>query len=260
MTETFVLVPGGWHGGWAWRPVARHLREAGHHALPVTLPGLNDGDDPTANTLADAVDHIVDVIERADLREVTLVGHSWGGYPISGVAARIPDRLRRLVFWNAFVPAAGRSFLDEIPSQLRAFLVGLAGDTGKIEVPYDLWRGLTPDMSEAVAEALFQLLLPHPLRYFDEAVTPPPPGFPVEYVFSAADTSMPAEGEYGWLRFPARLGVDPVSAPGAHEALLSDPAGLAEALLAATDGGRQRRNRDARAGSGSSARDEGHQR
>jgi hypothetical protein len=44
---TYVLVPGGWHGGWAWRPVAERLRASGHRAVTLTLPGLGDGDDPS---------------------------------------------------------------------------------------------------------------------------------------------------------------------------------------------------------------------
>src|SRR5690349_20341030 len=88
MSETFVLVTGAWHGGWAWRPVAQHLRAAGHVVLTPTLPGLADGDDPTKHSLADVADFAVDLVERHDLRDVTLVGHSWGGYPMSAAAHR----------------------------------------------------------------------------------------------------------------------------------------------------------------------------
>jgi hypothetical protein len=51
MADTFVLITGAWHGGWAWRPVAQHLRAAGARVLTPTLPGLHDGDDPTRHTL-----------------------------------------------------------------------------------------------------------------------------------------------------------------------------------------------------------------
>jgi pimeloyl-ACP methyl ester carboxylesterase len=56
----------------------------------VTLPGLDDGDDPRSHRLTDATDHIVRVIEERDLTAVVLVGHSWGGYPINGATARLP--------------------------------------------------------------------------------------------------------------------------------------------------------------------------
>jgi len=55
MSETFVLINGAWHGGWAWRPVAQQLRAAGHRVLTPTLPGLHDGDDPTRFALSDVV-------------------------------------------------------------------------------------------------------------------------------------------------------------------------------------------------------------
>ena len=115
MAETFVLISGAWHGGWAWRPVARRLRAARHRVLTPTLPGLADGADPTAHTLDDVVDFVVDIVAAADLHDVTLVGHSWGGYPITGAAPRLAGRLRKLVYWGAFVPAAGRSLFDEVP-------------------------------------------------------------------------------------------------------------------------------------------------
>ncbi len=80
MAETFVLISGAWHGGWAWRPVAQHLRAAGHTVHTPTLPGLADGDAPAALHLSDVVDFVVVHVERHDLTDVTLVGHSWGGY------------------------------------------------------------------------------------------------------------------------------------------------------------------------------------
>lgn len=106
MPETFVLITGAWHGGWAWRPVARHLREAGHDVVTPTLPGLSDGADAGAHTLADVVDAVVRVVEDGDLHDITLVGHSWGGYPMTGAAPRLDGRLRKLVYWSTFVPAA----------------------------------------------------------------------------------------------------------------------------------------------------------
>ena len=79
MTSTspvFVLVPGAWHGGWAWQPVARRLREAGCAAVTITLPGLADGDKRGGLRLSDAVDHVVAEASHRDLSEVVLVGHS----------------------------------------------------------------------------------------------------------------------------------------------------------------------------------------
>jgi len=96
MTSTspvFVLVPGAWHGGWAWQPVARRLREAGRAAVTVTLPGLADGDERTGLRLSDGIGHVVAEVGRRGLGEVILVGHSWGGYVITGAAHQLAGRL-----------------------------------------------------------------------------------------------------------------------------------------------------------------------
>ncbi|WP_236705342.1 alpha/beta fold hydrolase, partial [Frankia sp. ACN1ag] len=89
ISSTFVLVPGAWQGGWSWQPVARRLRAAGHPAVTLTPPGLADGDSRIGLRLSDAVTHVVREIEERGLDDVTLVGHSWGGYPITGAAHRV---------------------------------------------------------------------------------------------------------------------------------------------------------------------------
>jgi len=122
MTSTspvFVLVPGAWHGGWAWQPVARRLREVGCAAVTITLPGLADGDERGGLRLSAAVDHVVAEAGRRDLSEVVLVGHSWGGYVITGAAHRIAGRLAKVVYYNAVVPARGTAMVDENPGALR---------------------------------------------------------------------------------------------------------------------------------------------
>lgn len=84
MSETFVLVAGAWHGGWAWRAVANELRAAGHEVHTPTLAGLGADDDPRGVTLTDCADSVVAYVESAGLNDVTLVVHSWGGYVLTG--------------------------------------------------------------------------------------------------------------------------------------------------------------------------------
>jgi pimeloyl-ACP methyl ester carboxylesterase len=79
----------------------------------VILPGLGDGDRRTGLHLEDAVAHVVAEIERRDLRDVVLVGHSRGGHPITGAAQRVAGRLAKIVYFNAFVPARGVPFVEE---------------------------------------------------------------------------------------------------------------------------------------------------
>jgi pimeloyl-ACP methyl ester carboxylesterase len=237
MPETFVLITGAWHGGWCWRPVAQHLRALGHRVLTPTLPGLHDGDDPTGLHLSDVVDAVVELVDREDLRGLTLVGHSWGGYPITGAAHRLRGRLRKLVYWSAFVPARGRSLYDEIPPEYQKLFAELAraSDDNTVALPLEVWQSaFLHDASEDVQRALHALMVPHPYQYFIETVEPldAAAGIPAAYVLSSEDIALPP-GEYGWNRFAERLGVEPVVAAGSHEACFTVPEGLAQALLKA---------------------------
>ncbi|WP_088319142.1 alpha/beta fold hydrolase [Kineosporia sp. R_H_3] len=238
MSQPFVLVTGAWHGGWAWHAVAEHLRAAGHPVYAPTLPGLSDGDDPTRFSLADVVRSVVELVEGEDLRDVTLVGHSWGGYPITGAAPALAGRLRKLVYWSAFVPAAGRSLYDEVPPQYQELFGMLAGASGNnsVSLPYEVWQAaFMNDASEETQRIVHSLMVPQPYQYFTQTVEPIDPatlGVPVAYVLSEQDVALPP-GEYGWARFADRLGVVAQAAPGSHEACFTQPEALAKALLAA---------------------------
>jgi pimeloyl-ACP methyl ester carboxylesterase len=218
--------------------VAQELRAAGCRVLTPTLPGLNDGDDPARHSLADVSDYVADLVEREDLHDVTLVGHSWGGYVIAGAAPAIASRLRKLVFWSAFVPAAGRSLYDEVPPAYQELFTQLAQASGdnSIAMPYEVWQSaFITDAPEEVRRLTHSLMVPQPFQYFTQPVTPVDPqalGVPASYVLSSEDISLPP-GEYGWLRFADRLGVAPVMTPGSHEACFTQPASLAEAFLKA---------------------------
>jgi pimeloyl-ACP methyl ester carboxylesterase len=111
---TFVLVHGAWHGGWCWTKLSPLLRAAGHVVFAPTLTGLGE----RSHLLTRAIDldtHITDiaqVLEYENLEEVVLVGHSYGGMVITGVADRSTARVGQLVFLDAFVPDGGKSLSD----------------------------------------------------------------------------------------------------------------------------------------------------
>lgn len=105
----FVLVAGAWLGSWAWDEVVPELRAAGHGAHPLTLSGLAEKKDLAAGQQTHVQD-IVDEVERLGLRDVVLVGHSYAGIPVGQAAERLADRLTRVVFVDAVVPADGESF------------------------------------------------------------------------------------------------------------------------------------------------------
>ena len=236
--ETFVLITGAWHGGWSWRPVATRLRAEGHRVLTPTLPGLDLGDDPRGITLTDCCDAVVDLVEREDLQDVTLLGHSWGGYVVCGSAPRVAPRVKRTVFWSAFVPQDGESLMDAVPphyADLFNAQAAASGDDDTVSLPFEVWAGaFMQDASEDAQRAVYGLLAPQPMGTFREAPNQKPffdLDVPSTYVLSTEDVALPP-GEYGWDRFPTRLAGAPViETPGSHEANFTRPAELADAFL-----------------------------
>src|SRR5258706_480392 len=100
---TYVLVAGAWLGGWARQPVPHRLRKLGHEVYPVTLTGLGERAH-LASPQIDLETHIADIVNLIrfeDLREVVLVGHSYGGVPVSGAADRIPDRVAQVAYLDS---------------------------------------------------------------------------------------------------------------------------------------------------------------
>jgi pimeloyl-ACP methyl ester carboxylesterase len=124
---TYLLVPGGWHGGWAFDEVARALRGAGHEVVALTLTGMDGVDAPGVNLES----HIADVaaaIEAAGTA-VVLAGHSYGGMVIAGAADRVPSRVAALVFVDAYVPDDGDSVWSLTSQRYRdVFIAGAAAD------------------------------------------------------------------------------------------------------------------------------------
>ena len=111
---TYLICHGAWSAGWAWKKVRPLLRAAGHEVFTPTYTGLGERAH-LAHPRVDLETHIADVlavIEYEDLRDFVLVGHSYGGMVATGVADRVADRIRHLVYLDAFVPAPGQSLDD----------------------------------------------------------------------------------------------------------------------------------------------------
>jgi pimeloyl-ACP methyl ester carboxylesterase len=118
---TFVLVHGAWAGGIIWRPIAMALRNASHEVYTPTLTGIGERRH-LLNREIDLGTHIQDVlsvIDYEDLYEVVLVGHSYGGMVVTGVADAIPDKITSLVYLDAFVPENGQSLFSMVPPDNR---------------------------------------------------------------------------------------------------------------------------------------------
>ena len=116
---TFVLVHGAWHGSWCWKRVRKLLQSEGHDVFTPTLTGVGERShliSPLVN-LDTHVSDVVNLIRWEELTDVVLCGHSYGGCVITGVADRAAERLRALVYLDAFILENGQSLHDILPRE-----------------------------------------------------------------------------------------------------------------------------------------------
>ena len=169
---TYLLVHGAWHTGRELEPVAAVIQAAGHKTFTPTIKGNRPGDPKTIG-LTEAIQSIVDYLVENNLNEVVLVGHSYGGMIITGVADRRPDRIRRLVYWNAFVPNNGESVYDMLPPQYIALFDAIAAERGdgSVMLPFPIWReAFINDADLDTAKRAYELLNPHPLKTLTDKI------------------------------------------------------------------------------------------
>ncbi len=149
----FVLVHGAWHGGWCYRDTAAALRAAGHTVFTPTHTGVGERAHQAAESIT-LETHIRDVcgcIEAEELNDVILCGHSYGGMVITGVADRMAERIRSLVYLDAFIPEHGDSLIGLIkkalPAEVAAVFIGsfhgtaLEGRSGMMQpIPAEMFN------------------------------------------------------------------------------------------------------------------------
>ncbi|WP_052863190.1 alpha/beta fold hydrolase [Streptomyces niger] len=237
---TFVLVPGAWLGAWVWEDTARELRERGHTVLATELTGLGErAEQATPETGLDThVDDIVTVIEQHDLRDVTLVAHSYAAAPVSGAAGRLGKRLRRLVFVDSAPFADGMRLLDlmgqEEVDALRA-RVAEQGDGWRLPMPQFDALGSAGDL-EGLTDELRALLhsraTPQPFRTYEQPLTVAvEPGPEVDRVLIACNEFKALlDADVPMLAFLGRPPWRRIDLATGHWPMLSAPVALAEAL------------------------------
>ncbi|MEV4596642.1 alpha/beta fold hydrolase [Amycolatopsis sp. NPDC049253] len=233
---TLVLVHGSWHDGPLWEPVAKHLRDRGHEVHTPTVAGHGNGV-PKNVDHDDCTQSIVDAITAADLHEVVLLGHSFGGTVIARVAEEIPERLKRLIFWNAFVPAPGNSLDDELPPHYREMFAqtAAASDDNSVAMPFPLWReAFIQDADAELAASTHRELSTEPYQPFLDKLDLTrfyASDIPKSYINATEDTALPP-GEWGWHpRMSGRLGLYRlVQLRGSHEVMFTAPDRLATAI------------------------------
>jgi pimeloyl-ACP methyl ester carboxylesterase len=142
---TYVLVGGAWLGAWCWRPVAGQLRAKGHDVHPVTLTGLGERSH-LATPQVDLDTYVADVVnlvEFEDLNDVVLVGHSYAGHLVTGVADRIPERISLLAYLDAGPSPDRVAFLDMQQPAARELIERLVREDGDgWRIPMPAWEEL----------------------------------------------------------------------------------------------------------------------
>ncbi|MFB8117835.1 alpha/beta fold hydrolase [Streptomyces sp. NPDC055962] len=221
---TLILVPGAWHGSWAFEAVTPLLEAAGHTVHSLTLTGLRPDDDDATVARADLDTHADDVVRLMDAFEITdatLVGHSYGGMVISAAADRTPGRVSRLVHLDAYVPRDGESCWSSTTDAYRQAFVDGAADTGyAVRPPFRAPHGGEPRRR------------PHPLASLVQRIR-----------LTGAVDRVPRRDFIhcsGWedatpfTRLRARLGADPAwrvhDLPTGHDAMREAPDAVAGLL------------------------------
>lgn len=229
---SFVLVPGTGHGGWCWQKVAPKLRASGSEVYAQTLTGVGDRSH-LLKCDVDLTTHIKDVVNLIvyeDLSQVVLVGHSYSGMVITGVAVEVPERLRQLIYLDAYVPEEGESEVDLWPQEMRAEIeAGEAESRGLRPAPSPGLMGITDPV---MAEWVRARVTPHPMATYTQ---PAPRGnersaaLPRAFISCTEGPLVPVFGRFaekarkaGWVVREIATG---------HDAMLTAPDVVASLLL-----------------------------
>ena len=237
-TSTFVLVHGAFHGGWCWRRVADRLVATGARVFTPTMTGLGE----RVHLLAPGVgyktfvDDVVAVIESEELSDVVLVGHSFGGAVITGVADRIGHRIARLVYLDAVVPQNGQSAVDQLPPETRAIRIRAARERGNglaIPLPTETMFDLPPGEDR---DWVARRITPHPLASYTDPIFlnhPVGNGRPCTYI-RCTDPVYPAVvPSYDRIKSDPRWSLMDIAT--GHDAMVTAPGPLTDMLLACAE-------------------------
>ena len=223
--SSFVLVHGGAHGAWCWDRLVPFLRSDPRVdavvAVDLTGHGARRDAKPLEDvTLADYVADVVDEIESRDLRDVVLVGHSLAGITIPRAAARIPDRMRRLVYLSTSNPAAGESIHDLMKHPLSPLARGI-----------DFAVMFCNDLDDETTAWLLSNLGPEPPGPMEEPMAPVelPADLASTYILLERDEALPPEFQRLQARNAGAREIVPFDA--GHSAFASRPRELAALLL-----------------------------
>ena len=167
---TVVLAHGAWSAAWAWKKMRPLFRQAGHEFFAPTSTGLGERAHLARpdSDLSTHVQDVLGVIEMENLSGITLLGHSYGGMVATGVADRVPDRIARLVYIDAFAPKDGQSLFDLLGAKGEAAMrAGAAKDGEGWKLPLN---PMPPDTSPEDAAWAVPKRRPQPIKTFEEKI------------------------------------------------------------------------------------------
>jgi pimeloyl-ACP methyl ester carboxylesterase len=235
--QTFVLVHGAWHGGWCWARVAGRLRAAGHQVFTPTQTGLGERKHLLSKniTLDTFTKDVANLIEAEELSKVVLVGHSFGGLVISGVADAMPDRIHRLVYLDSLIVEGGKTPFDAFAPEIAAARTKAAEETSgglSLPVPAPSAFGVTDPKD---AEWLKRRMTPHPFGTYTSPLNIKEPvgnSLPRTYIACTNPIYPALEGVRQWVK--AQQGWQWQELAAGHDAMVMAPADLTRLLVAET--------------------------
>ena len=236
MRKTIVLVHGSWHGGWAWNAVAHELSRKGHYPHAPTLAGHGPNTNRLGITHKDCVDSVTAYIRYHQLKDIILVGHSFGGSVVQKVVEQLSDRIESVVFVDALILADSQCVFDNLPVEYVAAFNDLASASSDntMLIPWEIWRdSFMQDTPESVARSIWEQLTPEPnqvnldkldlKRFYSLDV-------PKSLIFCRQDKALP-QGHFH-PGVSSRLGAFKLlEMDGSHEAMFTRPLELAENIV-----------------------------
>ena len=236
--QTFVLVHGAWHGGWCWSRVADRLRAAGHRVFTPTQTGLGErrhllSKDITLDTFA--ID-ITNVIEAEELDDIVLVGHSFGGNAISGVADRMRERIRHLVYLDSLMIEGGKAPFDNLAADVVVARRQAAEESsGGLSLPNPPPSAFGV-LDTADAEWVKRRLTPHPLSTFTSKLNIKGPvgnNLPRTYIHCTNPSYNALQASRDWVK--AQAGWRWTEIATGHDAMVSAPDELTHLLISVSN-------------------------
>jgi pimeloyl-ACP methyl ester carboxylesterase len=234
VNKTYVLVHGAWHGGWCWKDVNEALRGMGHRVSTPTQTGLGErkhllSRDITLDTFtADILNHI----EAEELNDVILVGHSFAGTSVSGVADKIPNRIRHLVYLDSTILENGQSVFGVLPPDVVAARRKLVTEQGQgIFIPAPPPAAFGIPENHPSADWVKRRLTPHPVSAFDSPMrinNPVANGRPRTYIHCTSPVYEPLEKTRQWVRKQENWRWQELAT--GHDAMVTAPTELARIL------------------------------